>query len=152
MVASKQVEIPFHRSVCRKRGRGFGTLAQIIGRTAMPFLRKCIVPAAKCVSADLLEIAAEIADVEKFPRIFQTAAKSVWRQILRVRLGSVTRIGVQAKSFRKNLQNKPVGREEPFLQTFLNNHASIFRYPPSVSISANVGRKVPVVDNNLASP
>ena len=58
MVASGQVEIPFYRGVCRQRGRGFGALAQVIGRTAFPFLPKYIVPAAKRVDADLLEFAA----------------------------------------------------------------------------------------------
>ena len=32
MVASKQVEIPFYRGIGRQRGRGFGALAQVIGR------------------------------------------------------------------------------------------------------------------------
>ena len=54
VVASIQIEIPFYRGVGRQRGRGFGALAQGIGRTAIPFLRKYIVPAAKSVGADLL--------------------------------------------------------------------------------------------------
>ena len=53
MVASRQVEFPYYRAVGRQRGRGFGALAQVIGRTAIPFLRKYVVPAAKCVGADL---------------------------------------------------------------------------------------------------
>ena len=52
MVASREVEIPFYRGVGRQRGGGFGALAQVIGRTAIPFLRKVIVPAAKRVGAD----------------------------------------------------------------------------------------------------
>ena len=64
MVASRQVEIPYYRGVGRQRGRGFGALSQVIGRTAIPFLRKYIVPAAKRVGADLLEFAVpEIAEV-----------------------------------------------------------------------------------------
>ena len=47
MVASRQVEIPYNRGVGRQRGRGLGALAQVIGRTSVPFLRKYIVPAAK---------------------------------------------------------------------------------------------------------
>ena len=31
MVASRQVEIQFFRGIRRKRGRGFGALAQVIG-------------------------------------------------------------------------------------------------------------------------
>ena len=57
MVASRQVEIPFYRGVGR-RGRRFGALAQVIGKTAIAFLRKYIVPAAKRVGADSLEFAA----------------------------------------------------------------------------------------------
>ena len=37
MVASRQVEIPFFRGVGRQRGQGLGALAQVIGRTAIPF-------------------------------------------------------------------------------------------------------------------
>ena len=51
MVASRQVEITFYRGVGRQRGRRFGALAQVIGRTAIPFSRKYIVPAAKRVGA-----------------------------------------------------------------------------------------------------
>ena len=43
MVASKQVEPPFYRSNGRQRGRGFGGLPQVFGRTENPFLRKHIV-------------------------------------------------------------------------------------------------------------
>ena len=57
MVASRQLQIPYYRGVGRQRGRGFGALAQVIERTAIPFLHKCIVPAAKCVGTDLLEFA-----------------------------------------------------------------------------------------------
>ena len=58
MVASRQVDLPFYRGIGRQLGRGLGALAQVIGKTAIPCLRKYIVPAAKCVGADLLEFAA----------------------------------------------------------------------------------------------
>ena len=65
MVASRQVELPYYRAVEGQRGRGFGALAQVFGRTAIPFVRKYIVPAAKRLGADLLEFAvAEIAEVD----------------------------------------------------------------------------------------
>ena len=63
MVASRQVEIPHYRGVGRQRGRGFGALAQVIGRTTTSFLRKYVVQAAKHIGADLLEFAApEVGD------------------------------------------------------------------------------------------
>ena len=88
MVASREVEIPYYRGVGRQRGRGFGALAQVIGRTAIPFLRKYIVPAAKRVGADLLEFAVpEIAEVVSGRKNIKSAAKSVGRQTLRKQLG-----------------------------------------------------------------
>ena len=91
MVASRQVQIPFYRGVGRQRGRRFGASAQVIGRTAIPFLRKYIVPAAKRVGADLLEFAVpEIAEVS-VRKNFKTVAKRVRRQTLRKQLGSGSR-------------------------------------------------------------
>ena len=40
MVASRELELPYYRGVTRQRGRGFGALAQVIGRTAVPFVKK----------------------------------------------------------------------------------------------------------------
>ena len=92
MVASRQVEIPYYRGVGRERGRGFGALAQVIGRTAIPFLRKYIVPAAKRIGADLLEFAVpEIAEVVSGRKNFKTAAKSVEKQALEKQLGKGSR-------------------------------------------------------------
>ena len=89
MLASKQVEIPFYRCVGRQRGRGFGALAQVIGRTTIPFLRNYIVPDAKGVGADLLEFAVpEIAQVVSGRKNIKTAAKNVGRQTFRRQMGS----------------------------------------------------------------
>ena len=88
MVASRQVEIPYYRGVGRQRGRGFGALAQFIGRTAIPVLRKFIVPAAKRVGADLLEFAVQkIAEVVSGRKNIKAAAKSVGGRTLRKQLG-----------------------------------------------------------------
>ena len=55
MVASNTLELPYYKGIERQRGRGLGILAQVVGRTAITFLRKYIVPAAaKRVGADLL--------------------------------------------------------------------------------------------------
>ena len=102
MVASNTLELPYYKGIGRQRGRGFGALAQVIGRTAIPFLRKYIVPAAKRVGADLLEFAVpEVADVVSGKKNFKTAAKSVGRQTLRKQLGG----GKQKRSIpAKNLK------------------------------------------------
>ena len=83
-VASNFLELPYYKGDGSQRRRGFGALAQVIGKTAILFLRKNIVPAAKRVGADLLEFAVpEVADVISGKKKFKTAAKSVGRQILR---------------------------------------------------------------------
>ena len=88
MVASRQVEIPYYRGVGRQRGRGFGALAQVFGRTAILFLRKYIFPAAKRVGADLSEFAVpKTAEVVSGTKKFKTAANSVGRQTLGKQLG-----------------------------------------------------------------
>ena len=92
MVSSRQVAIPNYKGVGRQRGRGFGALAQVIGRTAIPFLRKYIVPAAKRVGADLLEFAVpELAEVVSGRKNFKTAARSVGKQTLKKQLGEGSR-------------------------------------------------------------
>ena len=81
MAASRQVEFPDYRAVGRQTGRGIGALAHVFGRTALPFLRKYIVPAAKRVGADLMEFAVpEIAEVVSGRKNFKTPAKSVGKQ------------------------------------------------------------------------
>ena len=128
MVASRQVEIPYYRAVGRLSGRGFVAPAQVIGRTAIPFLRKYVVPAAKRIGADILEFPApEIGEVFTGRKSFKSAAKSVGKKTLKKPLGegegSRRRTDKNRReSFQQNLLNKPVGHEETFLQTFLFHH------------------------------
>ena len=101
MVASRQVEIPFNRGIGRQRGRGFEVLAQVIGRTASPFLRKYVVPAAKLVGADLVEFAApETAEVVR--------GRRSWRRWQRVWEGKPWEngwvVGKPRSDFNKNFQ------------------------------------------------
>ena len=121
MVASRQVEIPYYRGIGRQRGRGFGALAQVFGRFAIPFLRKKVVPAAKRIGSDMLEFAApEIGDVFSGRKSFKSAARSVGKRTLKkkqLRSGSKQKRIIE--SFQQNPLNNLVGHEEIFLQTFL---------------------------------
>ena len=130
MVASRQVEIPFHRGVGRQRGRVFGALAQVFGRNAVPFLRKFFVPAAKRVGADLLEFAVpKIAEVLSGRKNFKTAAKNVGNRLCENSWVVVAGRGLRAESFQQNLQYKSVGREDTFLHRFLIKHVELFSVP-----------------------
>ena len=88
MVASRELELPYYRGVTRQRGRGFGALAQVIGRTAVPFVKKFIVPAARRLGADLLEYAVpEMAEVISGKKNLKSAVTSVGKKTLRKQLG-----------------------------------------------------------------
>ena len=72
------MDIAFYRGIGRQRGRGLGALAQVCGRTKFPYLHKYIVPDAKRVGADLLDLdVPEIADVVTGRKKFETAQR-VW--------------------------------------------------------------------------
>ena len=105
MVASRQVEIAYYRGVGRQMGRGFGALAHVIGRTAIPFLRKFIVPAAKRIGADMLEFAApEIGEVISGRKSFKSAANCVSKQTMRKQMvKEVAEVVNRGKSFQQNL-------------------------------------------------
>ena len=148
MVASRQVEIPYYRAVGRQRGRGFGALPQVIGRTAIPFLRKYVVPAAKRIGADMLEFAMpEIAEVVRGGKNFKTAAKSVGNQTLRKQLGEGE--GNRRRTVYKTIHS--VARRHFYKHFSLNMSNNNFRYHPSVAVSGNLGAKVPIVDDVLSS-
>ena len=91
MLASRQVEVPFCRDIGPQSVRGVGALAQVLGRTAFPSLRKYIIPAARR-KVDFLEFSApQIAEIVSGRKNFKTAAKSVGRQTLRKQLGEGSR-------------------------------------------------------------
>ena len=64
MVAQSSADFPIFWGHARQRGWGVRALAQTLGRTAIPFIKKYTVPAAKRIGRDLFEIAApEIGEV-----------------------------------------------------------------------------------------
>ena len=64
MVAVRQVGIAVRRGIGRPFGSGIGALPEVIGRNAIPSVRKIVVPAAKRDVTDLTELAApELAEV-----------------------------------------------------------------------------------------
>ena len=110
MVASRELELPYYRGVTRQRGRGFGALAQVIGRTAVPFVKKFIVPAARRVGADLLEYAVpEMAEVISGKKNLKAAVTSVGKKTLRKQLGGgskITRRFIPTKSTNINSRSR----------------------------------------------
>ena len=108
MVASSTLELHYYKGIGRQRGLGFGALAQVIGRTAILFLRKYIVPAAERVGADLLEFAVpEVADVVTRKKNFKTAVKNVGRLTMREQLGGgKQKRSIQVKSSKRRSRSR----------------------------------------------
>ena len=101
MVAQDQ--LPYFRGHARQRGRGFGALAQTIGRTAIPFIRRYVVPAAKRVGADLISAAApDIGDLLTGKKKVKAFAKDVGVKTLRKQIGAGKK--KNAAFLRKTLQ------------------------------------------------
>ena len=81
----------------------------------------------------------------------KSAAKSVDDRFLENSCLVVAGKGLKADSFRRNLQNKPVGREETFSQTLLMNHFQQYWVPTFCGSFWKSLRLVPVVDGVLSS-
>ena len=116
-------------------------------------MRRYIVPAAKRVGADLLELAVrENAEVFSDRKNFKTAEKSVGRQTLREQLGSCSRKRIASRDIpTKSAKQFSWSRRDNF-----NKHLSLimsinFRYQTFVAVSGNLGGKVPVVHDVLSS-
>ena len=152
MVASRQVEIPFFRRIGWQRGRGFGALAQVNGRTAIHFLRKIIVPDVNGAGVDLLEIAMpEVADIVSDRKNFKTAADNMGRQTLRRQLGSGSRKKTTSRIIpTKSVRQSSRSRTDNFTNFWIILLANV-RYQHFVAVSGNFGGKVPVVVDVLSS-
>ena len=148
MVASIQVEIPYYRRVGRQRERGFCALAQVIGRTAIPFLRRYVVPAAKRIGADMFEFAApEIGKVISDRKSSTSAAKNVGKQNRKKHLGS----GCKQRKIIPTVSTKQSSRSRRDI------FANISRWScQTPTFGTNLlwqylGGKVPTVDDVLSS-
>ena len=87
-IAQSSANIPVFCGLARQRGKGFGALVQTLGRTAILFKNKYIVPAAKRVRANLFKIAApEIGEVFSGRKRLKLFAKYVATKTVRKNLG-----------------------------------------------------------------
>ena len=106
MVAQNSADFPTFRGQARQRGRGFGALAQTLGRTAIPLIKKYIVPA-KRVGEDLIDIAApEIGEVVSGRKKTENICKRLGTKTVRKQLG-----GGKKKSKRKTGRTRTISRK-----------------------------------------
>ena len=122
-------------------------------------LRKCIVPAAICVIANLMEFGlpgiAEKVTGRKFSIQLQISwVDELWWNSCVVVAGSGWQSLALAKSeesLKQNLQNNPISRKRPFFKHFWLIVSSNLRYQTVVAVSGCLEAKVFVVDDDLSS-
>ena len=86
---AKQASLPHFSGHYRQRGSGFGTLAAGIGRVAIPFARRVILPAAKKLGRELLMSALpELIVVAMKKKSPKQALKNTVTKTARKQLGS----------------------------------------------------------------
>ena len=64
---SQQAVLPHFSGYSRQRGSGFGSLAAGVGRVAIPFAKKFLLPAVKSIGKELF--------AQSIPELFDVAAK-----------------------------------------------------------------------------
>ena len=85
---AKQVYLPHFSSYNRQRGSGIGALAAGIGRVALPFAKKYLLPAAKNIGKELLtQSVPEILDVIAKRKSPRKAAKKVLSKTIKKQIG-----------------------------------------------------------------
>ena len=110
-LSSRQVEFLLCRAYGWECGRQFGALGQGLWRAAIPFLRKCVISAAKLTIADLMDFAVpEISDFVGGRKCFKTAVKSAARQTLRKQLST----GSKKKTASRVIPNKSAEQTSRF--------------------------------------
>ena len=99
-----QASIPYYRT--RQRGSGFGTF---VGRTAIPILRKFVLPAAKRIGKELIQEAApELLDVVSGKTKPKQALKNTAKKTVRKQFagGRVKKSKTQKKRVIRNNTRK----------------------------------------------
>ena len=107
MVAQNSADFPIFRGHARQRERGFEALAQTLGRTAIPFIKKNLVPAAERIGADSFETTApEIGKVVSGSKNTQNICKRCGNKIVRKQLG-----GGKKKSKRRTAITRSISQK-----------------------------------------
>jgi hypothetical protein len=92
------VQMPYFQGASRQRGKGLGSMAFAVARTALPIFKKFILPAAKRIGKTALEFAApELLEVIAGRTKPKQALKRVAKKTAKAQLGG----GVKKKTMKK---------------------------------------------------
>lgn len=118
---AKQVYLPHFSSYHRQRGSGIGALAAGIGRIALPFAKKFLLPAAKSIGKELLvQSVPEVLDVITKRKSPRQAAKSVVKKTVKKQIGGKSRGRRKGKS-RGNKNSRTSKRKQRSRSDFFSN-------------------------------
>lgn len=85
---SRQAVLPHFSGYSRQRGSGFGSLAAGVGRFALPFAKKFLLPAVQSLGQDLLaNTLPEIVQVATKKKSAKQAAKSAIKKTIKKQIG-----------------------------------------------------------------
>ena len=88
-----QSTMPYYHGAARQRGRGLGSLAIAVGRTAIPLFKKFVLPAAKRLGKTAIEVGApELLEIVAGNTKPREAIKRVAKQTVRKQLGGGKRV------------------------------------------------------------
>ena len=116
----RTVHLPHFSGVPRQRGRGLGALAGTIARTAFPILKRFVVPAAKKIGRDAIDIAIpQVEDVLSGKSSVKKAIRKTASSTLKKQIGGghrkkIRRSKGKAKRFISKRKKRKRSRENFF--------------------------------------
>ena len=85
---SRQAIVPHFTGHARQRGSEFGSLALGVGRVALPFLKKVLLPAVQSIGKELFfQSSPEIMEVATKKKSFKRAAKAALKKTVKKQIG-----------------------------------------------------------------
>ena len=89
---AQQAQLPHFSGPARQRGSGFGSLAAGVGRVALPFAKKFLLPAVKSIGKKFLSQGIpELLDVASKKKTPKQAVRSAVRKTVKKQLGGSKR-------------------------------------------------------------
>ena len=89
---AQQAQLPHFSGPARQRGSGFGSLAAGVGRVALPFAKKFLLPAVKSIGKEFLsQSIPELLDVASKKKTPKQAVRSAVRKTVKKQLGGSKR-------------------------------------------------------------
>ena len=103
---SQQAVLPRFTGHARQRGSGFGSLAAGVGRVAVPFAKKVLLPAVKSLGKELfVQSLPELVEVATKRKSVKQAAKSAVRKTVKKQVG-----GSAKKKRKRVIKRKKLSR------------------------------------------